>query len=113
MKTTSAKGYIIIFACLIGMAILNIVLSEIDLDGWNTTVALTIACTQAFLLGAFFMHLREAPRFMWVVVFSGIFFVGTLAVYVVADNYGRSKQVIPQTWELPEAVRMPAVPVAK
>ena len=110
MKNTSPKGYALIFAILLGMAALNVFLSQINLDGWNATLILTVAFTQAFILAAYFMHLRESPRFTWVIVFSGFFFVAVLGTYVAADSYGRSKQQLPTTWELPQTVNLPAAP---
>ncbi len=113
MKTTGAKSYVIVFVFLIGLAVLNIVLAEENLRGWNTTVTLGIACAQAFLLGAFFMHLRDSPRFTWIIVFAGFFFVAILAVFLIADNYGRSSQPIPRAWETPGPTGPAAEPAAK
>lgn len=112
MKETHVKGYAITFAVLLGLAFVNMFVAEAGINGLNTAIIMTIACVQAFILLAFFMHLREAARFLWIVVFSGFFFVAVLAVYVVADSYGRETQVRPpQSWENPKSVTMPAAPV--
>jgi caa(3)-type oxidase subunit IV len=109
MKETHVKGYVITFAVLLGLAFVNIFVAEAAVGGFNTAIILGIACVQAFVLAAFFMHLRESPRFLWVVVFSGFFFVGVLALYVVTDSYGRATQLRPpQSWELPKNVAIPA-----
>ena len=109
MNETHFKGYFITFAILLGLAALNVFVSTADIGGFNTAIILTVASVQALILMAFFMHLRESPKFIWVVVASGFVFVGVLAFYVVADNHGRATMVRPpQTWELPEKVTLPA-----
>lgn len=108
MKETSIKGYCINFAILLGLAVVNIFLANVDLHGWNTGITITIASVQAFILAAFFMHLRESTRFTWVIVFSGFFFVAVLAIYVVCDNLGRASQTQIMTWEQHDKITLPA-----
>jgi cytochrome c oxidase subunit IV len=111
MKETHLKGYFLTFAILLGLAFVNVFVSTANVGGFNTAIILTVASVQALVLMAFFMHLRESPKFIWVVVASGFVFVGVLALYVVADNHGRATMVRPpQAWELPEKVTMPALP---
>ena len=108
MKETSVKSYVIVFVVLLGMAILNMVLSVMDLGGYKTFTLVSVACVQAFLLAAYFMHLRESPRLTWVFVFSSFFFLLVLIVFVVCDNIGRNTQQRPKTWENPALVTLPA-----
>lgn len=112
MKHTSAKGYVIVFALLLGMAFLNMFLSLLDLGSYKTFCIVSVACVQAFLLATYFMHLRESPRLTWVFVFSSFFFLVVLIVFVVCDNVGRNTQQRPRAWEIPAAVTMPATPAA-
>lgn len=113
MSETKTTGYFITFAILLGLAVVNYLVAKAGLGGTGTAIILSIACVQAFILAAVFMHLRESPRFLWVVVMSGFIFVGVLALYVVCDNKGRETMVRPpMTWELPEKVTMPADPAA-
>lgn len=113
MKETKLTGYFLTFALLLGMAFLNIFISQQNLGGMNTAVIFGIASVQAFILAAFFMHLRESPKFMWIIVISGFFFVGVLAVYVVADNHGRTTQPKIEPWELRATVEILAPNPAK
>ena len=112
MKTTSPKGYLIVFAILLGLAFLNIFIATADVGGWNGVLIMIVASIQAFMLAAIFMHLRESPKLIWIVVGSGFFFVATLAVFVLADNAGRASQQQPRSWELPATVTLPAAPAA-
>jgi caa(3)-type oxidase subunit IV len=113
MSETKTTGYFITFAVLLGLAFINYLVAKAGMGTTGTAIILSIASVQAFILAAIFMHLRESPRFIWVVVASGFVFVGVLAFYVVADNHGRATMVRPpQAWELPEKVTMPATPKA-
>lgn len=111
MKETNAKSYVVIFAILIALLGLNFALSQRDLGCWGPVVTVGISCVQAFLLGAYFMHLRESPKLNWVFALSGVFFLAILVAFVVTDNAGRASQQIKSpvsSWELPENVTLPA-----
>lgn len=109
MSETKSTGYFITFAILLGLAFVNYLVAKAGMGGTGTAIILSIASVQAFILAAIFMHLREAPKFIWVVVVSGFVFVGVLALYVVCDSIGRDTMVRPpRGWELPEKVTLPA-----
>jgi caa(3)-type oxidase subunit IV len=45
-------------AALVGLTVLNIFLTQVDLRGWNTAVGLVIAAAQAIVSALYLMHLR-------------------------------------------------------
>lgn len=50
------------FGALIGLTVVTILVSLIDLGEWNAVVALAIASTKAALVGLYFMGLKWASR---------------------------------------------------
>lgn len=51
--------YTLTFVALIGLTLLTLGLSYLDLGTWNTVLALSIAMAKALLIAFFFMHLAE------------------------------------------------------
>lgn len=56
------KTYATAFQALIGLTVVTIAVSMVDLGEWNAVVALAIACTKAGLVGLYFMGLKWAGR---------------------------------------------------
>lgn len=111
MKETNTKSYVVIFAILIALLGLNFTLSQRDLGCWGPVVTVGISCVQAFLLAAYFMHLRESPKLNVVFALSGFFFLAILVAFVVTDNAGRARQLQQSpisSWEQPDRVTLPA-----
>src|SRR5678816_3626172 len=66
--------YMIFGALMIGTA-LTVGAAFVDMGAFNNVVMLTIACTKAFLVVLFFMHVRWSSRLTWVVAASGFFWL--------------------------------------
>ena len=78
------RGYLIVFGSLIIGTILTVWASKIHFgaEGSNTAnivVALVIACTKAFLVAGYFMHLISEKKLIYsVLAFTGFFFAGLM-----------------------------------
>jgi cytochrome c oxidase subunit 4 len=60
------------------LAALTTGLALVDLHGWNTVVAFTIAVVKAVLIVLFFMELRLGPGLVRVVALGGIVWLAIL-----------------------------------
>lgn len=70
-----------ILVLLIGLTFLTVYVTEFDLQAWNVTVALLIACFKVFLVLTFFMHLKyESLIFK---LFTGMVFLLLFLVIVI------------------------------
>jgi len=57
-RVVSTLTCVVACAALVLLTLVNIILSQIDLRGWNTAIGLVIAATQAAISAMFLMHLR-------------------------------------------------------
>ena len=73
----SRKVYFAIFGALMVGTAATVMVAFIDLGGqFNTIVALTVAVIKATLVVLYFMHVRYSSRLTWVIVGSGLFWLG-------------------------------------
>jgi len=87
---TSEMTYYLIFAALIGLTLLTVALSFVELGGsMHLIVGLAIATTKAVLVGLFFMHLLYSSRLSWTMFLSGLFWLGILLALTLADYLSR------------------------
>lgn len=93
------KVYFGILMALIGLTILTVVLAPpvtgIDLGFFNVVVAVGIACTKAFLVGAYFMQLKYDDKLFTLMIISAVAFVILLFAFSVLDIYTRIIQTNP------------------
>jgi caa(3)-type oxidase subunit IV len=82
-------------AALVALTILSIILSQIDLRGWNTVVGLAIAATQAGLSAMFLMHLRWSRPVIRLVGIIALLWLGILIVGTMDDAITRAWLPIP------------------
>jgi caa(3)-type oxidase subunit IV len=76
---------IIACAALVGLTLLNIILAQIDLRGWNTLIGLAIAATQATVSAMFLMHLRWSRPVIRLVGIIALLWLGILIVGTMDD----------------------------
>jgi cytochrome c oxidase subunit IV len=74
---------LVVCVVLLALTGLTVGLSQVDLRGWNSPIALTIAAVQATLIALFLMHLRTSEPLARIVgvaalVWLGILLLGTL-----------------------------------
>ncbi|HEY3027082.1 MAG TPA: cytochrome C oxidase subunit IV family protein [Pyrinomonadaceae bacterium] len=86
----SRKVYFAIFGVLMVGTAATVVVAFIDLGGqFNTVVALTIAVIKATLVVLYFMHVRYSSRLTWVIVGSGLFWLGIMFALTLSDYWTR------------------------
>jgi len=66
---------------LLGLTFLTVFVTEFDLQAWNVTVALLIACCKVFLVLIFFMHLKYESLLFKILV--GMVFLLLFIVIVI------------------------------
>ncbi len=78
------RGYILVFVALLVGTVLTVWASYIhfgnkDSNVANIAVAMVIACTKAFLVAGYFMHLISEKKLIYsILAFTGFFFVGLM-----------------------------------
>ena len=86
------RTYYMIFFILILCTYLTVQISYFDLGRLNTIAALAIAVFKTVLVVLFFMHVRYSTRLTWVVIASGVFWLGILISLTMTDYLTRSWQ---------------------
>jgi cytochrome c oxidase subunit 4 len=87
----SVRGYLFIYFALLAGTVLTVWASYINFNSReiNIAVALVIACTKAFLVAGYFMHLISERKMIYTVLaFTAFFFAGlmTLTLYGIHDT---------------------------
>jgi len=83
------KIYFAVWATLMAMTLVTTLVAFVDLGRFNTVVALAIATFKASLVVLFFMGAKYTPRLTRVVIICGIFFLGLLLAFSMADYLTR------------------------
>jgi cytochrome c oxidase subunit IV len=103
---SSTGFYGLIFTALIGLTILTVGQSYVDLGKLNLIVVILIATTKASLVVSFFMHLRYDNKFNALIFLSCILFIGVFFAYTMNDTNNRGEldadqnvRVLPKTGE--------------
>jgi cytochrome c oxidase subunit 4 len=91
----SRSLYIKIFLALMGLTLLTVAITYVDLGWWNLTVALAIAVTKAMLVILFFMHMRWSPKLIKVTFGAGFFFFLIMIVITMSDYLSRGQMGLP------------------
>jgi cytochrome c oxidase subunit 4 len=86
---TSPPTYFTVFAALIGLTLLTVGLSFLELGAWHTPVGVAIGAAKAVLVGLFFMHLWHSTRLTRVVVAAGLFWVTFFLLMTLTDYLTR------------------------
>ena len=88
---SSATFYMVIFVALIGLTILTVAQSYVDLGRLSLAIVILIATTKASLVVSFFMHLRYDNKFNALIFISGLFFIGVFFAYTMNDTEHRGE----------------------
>lgn len=88
-RVDSPLTFLLVFAALIGLTILTVVMSFLELGQWHTAVGLAIATPKALLVALFFMELRHSARLNWLAVGAALFWLATLHALTLADYWTR------------------------
>jgi len=89
-KATSQTTYYVIFGALLGLTLLTVLVSMLNLGTWHTPVGLAIAAGKTALVAVFFMHLPTSSRLTWLAFAGGLFWLAILLLLTLADYQTRS-----------------------
>ena len=78
-SSTVVKTYLKVYSALIFLLALTVCVAYINLGAYNIVAALIIAVIKAFLVIAFFMHVKDSERLIW--IFAGTGFLWTLYMF--------------------------------
>lgn len=89
----SLNTHLKVFAALIGFTVLTVVTAKgMDFGAFNWVVAFSIATAKAFLVMAYFMHLKYDEKIYKMIISLSFFFVLLLFVFCVLDLVTRIPQ---------------------
>jgi cytochrome c oxidase subunit 4 len=80
---------VVIFVLLLGLTVSTVAAAYVPFGAWHLPIALAIAAVKATLVVLFFMHLLQSARLNYVVVVSGLFWLGILLVLTFNDYLTR------------------------
>lgn len=90
--------YLIVFITLLIATGLTTWVAFQDLGSWNLVVALIIAVCKATLVVLFFMHVKYNKGLSRIIVVAGVFWLGIMITFTLADELSRPWQINPQPW---------------
>jgi caa(3)-type oxidase subunit IV len=94
-KIVSTRTYLIACAGLMLLTLLNIILSLIDLRGWNTVIGLAVAAVQAWVSAMFLMHMRWSRPVIRLVGAIALLWLAILIVGTMDDALTRGWLPVP------------------
>ena len=83
------KIYYAVFATLLVLTAVTVWVAFADLGMFNTVAAITIACTKATLVVAYFMHVRYGTHLVRVVLGAAVLWLLILLVLTLGDYASR------------------------
>jgi cytochrome c oxidase subunit IV len=83
------RTYTFVFVALLILAGLTTAVAYIDLGVFNIVIAMLIATAKMLLVALFFMHLRYKVGLTRIVSFAGLFWLGLLVSFSLADIFTR------------------------
>ncbi len=79
------RVYLLIFAALVGLTLLTVGLSFVELGPLHTVAGLAIAIAKGALVAVFFMHVPHNDRLSWLVITGGFLWFAILMGLTLAD----------------------------
>jgi cytochrome c oxidase subunit 4 len=102
--TVAPRTYILVYGALLALTFTTYwIATHAHLGVVEIPVALGIAAAKTLLVGLFFMHLLYTNRLVWLVLATGVLFLGIMLTLTLADYWTRGW--IPQ--------RLPPVQVSR
>ena len=96
---TSVFGYFCVFGALMVFTVLTVLLSLLNFGLFiDAFIALAIASAKASLVIYFFMHVRESPKIIGLVVIGSFLWLSILFLFTIADfraQYGDGASSMP------------------
>ena len=87
--TIEFSTYINIFITLLVLTVVTVAASRFDFGEWNTVIAFAIATVKAFLVLAYFMHLKYDNMLNRVSILCAVFFLVVLYFFCKIDDLTR------------------------
>jgi caa(3)-type oxidase subunit IV len=94
-EVVSTSTYFFAGGALILLTLLNILLSQVDLRGFNTVIGVLIAAIQAGVSAMFLMHLRWSRPITRLVAAIALLWLGILIVGTMDDALTRGWLPVP------------------
>lgn len=83
------RTYWIIFGALMGLMVLTVLASYLDLGLFEIPLALTIATVKAVLIMMYFMHLKYSNKLTWLFAGASTLWLAILIAFTMSDFVGR------------------------
>jgi len=83
--STPIKTYLNVYIGLLALLAATVGAVYVNLGPWNIVITMAIACTKAFLVVTFFMHLRANARAVWIYASLGVIWISFLIGGTLAD----------------------------
>ena len=93
VATTSASLTTFVVLALMSALALAVGFSDLQ-QPWKVVASLAVACTQATILAAFFMDLRQADRLTLLVAGASLFWTAILFLFTITDYITRHMGVL-------------------
>jgi cytochrome c oxidase subunit IV len=84
------RTYTFVFIALLILAGATTAVAYVDLGVFNIVIAMVIATSKMLLVALFFMHLRYKPGLTRTAGVVGLFWLGLLVAFTLADVFSRS-----------------------
>ena len=81
--------YIKIILSLLVLTVVTVAAAQVDFGAWNTVIAMLIASVKAYLVLAYFMHLKYDDKLFAVAFGSAVFFLIVMFFFCWVDIYTR------------------------
>jgi cytochrome c oxidase subunit 4 len=85
---TQPRTYFLVFVTLIGLTVLTVSTSFIEIQS-HITVGLAFGAAKALLVVLFFMHLLHSQRMTWLVAGAGLFWLAIMLMLTLSDYLTR------------------------
>ena len=79
------KTYVLIWLCLLALTAATVAIAKLHLTGFAVVVAIAIATAKAGLVVTFFMHLRQEPWILRIMLFVVLIALALIILLTFAD----------------------------
>lgn len=89
IKLVSNKTYVIVWLCLLALTATTVAVAKLHMVGYAIIPAIAIATAKAGLVVNFFMHLKEEPWVLKIMLFVALFALTLIMLLTFADTWYR------------------------
>ena len=84
------RMYFAVFGTLLFLTWFTWWIATVDLGGWNTAIALSVAMTKVVLVVLYFMHVKYSSKLVWVFAAAGAYWLTIFFVFLMSDYLTRN-----------------------